>query len=282
MPYRAGKRYGIDTGAWEPEKIYFFRICNYISIIIGFYSLSPIRCTFAVINFINIIIMNNKPLTLGITGHRDLREEDREILRQSVRQIFQFLRQHYPNTPLQLLSPLAEGADSLVAQVALEENLQLIAPLPLPLKLYEIDFDTPESKQTLTELLEKAQVFELPLLDSEQNISSYGDPRNKQYALVGAYVARHSQILLALWDGLPSEKSAGTAQVVKFKLTGDMKDLPKDYQTPPLEVPDTGPVCHIVTGRKSGEPLEAVGEIRVLLPNDDEVKGLDDLLRRPR
>lgn len=220
--------------------------------------------------------MNNKatPLTLGITGHRDLRETETKILRQSVRQIFQFLRKH---NPLQLLSPLAEGADSLVAQVALEEKLQLVAPLPMPLKLYETDFQTPASKQTFTELLEQAQVLELPMLDSEPNISHYGSPRNKQYALVGAYVARRSHILIALWDGLPSDKSGGTAQVVKLKLTGDMKDLPDDYQTPPHQVPNTGPVCHVVTARKSGQPLDAVGEIRVLLPNDDKVKGLDDL-----
>jgi hypothetical protein len=217
--------------------------------------------------------MNNNPspITLGISGHRDLREQDREILRQSVRKIFQFLRQHYPNQPLELLSPLAEGADTLAAQVALEENLRLIAPLPLPQHLYEMDFGTPAVQQTFTELLKQAQVIELPLLDTEENLSTYGKARDQQYVQVGAYVARHSLILIALWDGLPLDKAGGTSQVVKFKLTGNMKDL--DYQNAEI-----GPVCQIVTPRKSGEALKNVGEIRILLPHDDEIKTLDDLL----
>ena len=216
--------------------------------------------------------MNNKlPITLGISGHRDLRAEDREILRKSVRKIIQFFRQHYPNNPLELLSPLAEGADILAAQVALEEKVRLIAPLPLPLHLYEMDFGTKEIQETFSELLKQAKVIELPLLDSEENLSNYGDARNRQYVQVGAYVAKNSDLLIALWDGLDLEKAGGTSQVVKFMLTGDMMDLPKEYKNSA-----TGAVCQIVTPRKSGEALKDVGEIRVL--GDEEVKDLDGLL----
>lgn len=221
------------------------------------------------------------PLTLGITGHRDLREEDYEELRNSVRKVFQFLREHYPNSDLQLISPLAEGADSLVAQVALDEKIQLVAPLPLPQKLYEDDFQSSESQQTFAKLLKQAQVFELPLLNNTENLFGYGKDRDKQYALVGAYVARHSHILIALWDGQSLEKSAGTSQVVKFKLSGNMKDLPDNYKPPhsPIDVPDTGAVCHIMTARKTGTQLdETVGKISVLLPHDDEEKELEALL----
>src|SRR5437773_400418 len=62
------------------------------------------------------------PLVIGITGHRDLRGEDRAALEQQVRGIFMDLRNRYPATPLYLLSPLAEGADRLVARVALNMN----------------------------------------------------------------------------------------------------------------------------------------------------------------
>jgi hypothetical protein len=174
---------------------------------------------------------------------------------------------------LELLSPLAEGADTLVAEVALEEKVRLIAPLPLPRHLYEMDFGTQEIQKTFSELLKQAEVIELPLLDSEENLSNYGEARNLQYVQVGAYVAKNSQILIALWDGLPLEKAGGTSQVVKFKLTGNMMDLPKEYQNA-----ETGAVCQIVTPRKSGEALKNVGEIRVLLAGDDEIKGLDSLL----
>jgi len=215
--------------------------------------------------------MNNTPITLGITGHRDLRQQDRQILRQSVRKIFQNIRQHNPEHPLELLSPLAEGADTLVAQVALEENLRLISPLPLPQHLYKMDFGTQADQQTFTQLLKQAQVINLPLLDTEKNLSTYGKARDQQYVQVGAYIARHSLILLALWDGLPLEKAGGTSQIVKFKLTGNLKDF--DTQNA-----ETGPVCQIVTPRKSGQPLKNVGDIRVLLPHDEKVKTLDEFL----
>jgi hypothetical protein len=217
------------------------------------------------------------PLTIGITGHRDLRTEDEDILRKSVRKIFQLLQKRYPHSPLQLLSPLADGADRLVAEVALAENVQLIVPLPIPQDLYEIDFQTPTSKQEFENLLEQAtQVFELSLLEgnTRENIHQYGEARSKQYALVGAYIARHSHILLALWDGIPLGKSGGTSEIVQFKRTGDMKDLPKRYkpQHGPLDIADTGPVFHVITSRASGKPLDTVGEIRVLLPKDEHGK----------
>ena len=221
------------------------------------------------------------PLTIGITGHRDLREEDQDILRKSVREIFQLLHKRYPNSPLQLFSPLADGADRLVAEVALAENVQLLVPLPMSQDLYEIDFQTPTSKQEFEELLAQAtQVFELSLLDGNtpENIRQYGKARSQQYALAGAYIARHSHILLALWDGIPLGKSGGTSEVVQFKLTGNMKDLPKRYkpQHGPLDIADTGPVFHVMTSRESGKPLDTVGETRVLLPNHETKKRLED------
>jgi hypothetical protein len=225
--------------------------------------------------------MNNTlykiPLTLGITGHRDLREEDKEKLCDAIRQLFQFLRLHYPQTPLKLLSPLADGADRLVAQMALEEKVQLAVPLPMPRDLYRNDFETPDSKAEFDDFWEKAQdKFELSLLEGNtpEKIKSYGINRTKQYAFAGAYIARHSHILIALWDGLHLEKSAGTSQVVQFKLTGNMKDLPDEYkpQQGCLDNPDTGPVCYVKTGRKNDQPVDCVGEIQVLLPNVKEAQ----------
>ena len=222
------------------------------------------------------------PLTIGITGHRDLREEEQDILRNSVRKIFQLLHKHYSNSPLQLFSPLADGADRLVAEVALAQNVQLLVPLPMPQELYEIDFQTATSKKEFEALLEQAtEVFELSLLEGNtpENIRQYGEARSKQYALVGAYIARHSHILLALWDGIPLGKSGGTSEVVQFKLTGKMKDLPKGYKpqhNEPLDIADTGPVCHVITSRKSGKSLDAVGKIRILLPNNEQKIDLED------
>src|SRR5512135_247682 len=86
------------------------------------------------------------PLILGITGHRDLRPEDGADLEARVRAILEDLRKRYRDTPLVLLSPLAEGADRLAARVALDCGTRLIVPLPMSQDLYETDFETPASR----------------------------------------------------------------------------------------------------------------------------------------
>lgn len=197
------------------------------------------------------------PIIIGITGHRDLRKEDVLGLGLKVKAILKEIRRKYKNTPIKVVSPLAEGADRLVARIALKtNNVSLIVPLPVPRSEYEKDFETVESKKEFAELLAQAHAedrYELPLLEGNtlENIQGYNEPRNKQYAYVGAYVALHSQILIALWDGKKSGKTGGTSDIVRYKLEG----VPEPYApaTSPLDLSDNGPVYHIFTQRKQTE-----------------------------
>ena len=157
------------------------------------------------------------PIVLGASGHRRLRPEDQDDIAARVRFIFHELRAKYPATPLVQLSCLAEGADRLVARVGLECGASLIAPLPLPRKLYEDDFASPESRLEFIDLLARAESwFELPLPPgvSEEDVRRPGEARDRQYEQAGAFLARHSQILVALWDGGTVVRTGGTAQVV--------------------------------------------------------------------
>lgn len=194
------------------------------------------------------------PIIIGITGHRDLREEDISDLEKKVRGIFQEIRGKYPSSPIKVLSPLADGADRLVAKVGLDMVATLTVVLPMPRSEYEKDFETEESKREFAALLAQAEdVYELPLLEGKtlENIQGYDEPRNKQYAYVGAYVALHSQILIALWNGKKSGKTGGTSDIVRYKLEG----VPEPYApaTSPLDLSDNGPVYHIFTQRKQTE-----------------------------
>lgn len=215
------------------------------------------------------------PLVIGVTGHRNLHPEEIDLLRNRVLEIFTFLRKQYPDTPLLLLSPLAEGADRLVAKVALVENIRLIAPLPLPKDEYLKDFKTAECTQEFNELLARAEDwFGLPLL--HKNISKKNSvERNTQYALVGAYVARHCHILIALWDGRETDNIGGTYQVMQLRLTGTMKGLPDEYKPPqnPLDFVETGKICHLKVSRANDPKrfLDA-GEIRILSPQKTDLQ----------
>src|SRR5215469_15927105 len=85
------------------------------------------------------------PLVIGVTGHRDLRDEDVPQLEAEVERIIAGLRSDYLDdgneTPIIILSALAEGADRLVARVALRQGARLIAPLPMPREEYRRDFE---------------------------------------------------------------------------------------------------------------------------------------------
>ncbi len=191
------------------------------------------------------------PMVIGVTGHRDLRAEDTARLEDEVAKIFKELQTKYPDTPLLLLSSLAEGADRLVARVALEHGARLIVPLPLSREVYEKDFSTPGSRNEFNRLLDRAERwFELPLMagSTPEVVQNQGPDRDRQYAQTGAYIARSSQILIALWDGVESESAGGTAQIVKFK----RDRIPEPYGSPPdvLHIADSGPVYHIVTPRR--------------------------------
>lgn len=201
------------------------------------------------------------PLILGITGHRDLRPEDGAALEARVRAIFEDLRKRYPDTPLVLLSPLAEGADRLAARVALDCGARLIVPLPMSQAAYERDFQTPSSVVEFRELLCRADRSFEPAwagLGAEGTSGMSGGDRDRAYALVGAYITHHCQILIALWDGEDSDREGGTAQVVRFKRDGipDCYAIHVKRSAEPgslayslIEPPEFGPVYHVVTPR---------------------------------
>jgi len=80
-----------------------------------------------------------------------------------------------------------------------------------------------------------------------------------QYAAMGAYLARYSHVLLALWlwdgDDLPEhERTGGTAHIVCLRLYG----APPPYGPviSPLERAGYGAVHHILTPRQSRPLLE--------------------------
>lgn len=211
------------------------------------------------------------PLVIGITGHRDLRSEDIEALESQVKGLFKRLWSDYPSTPLVVLSPLAEGADRLVARVAVESGAELAVPLPLPLSEYEKDFPSEASRQEFTALLSQAKSrFELPLVDGAtmDNIRELGPTRELQYEAVGIYIARHCHLLLALWDGQFDGKTGGTSEVVRLRLAGTA--LASSQSSAACGTHDVGPVCHIVTPRRSNpRPTGTPYNLRMFLPKCD-------------
>jgi len=185
------------------------------------------------------------PLVFGVSGHRDLVPADLPALHEQLRSVFARFRAAYPATPFNLLTPLAEGADRLAAEVALAAGIGLLVPLPMKRREYERDFAAVESLSEFRRLLAQA--------DSHWEIPASPRPtrnqRTRQYAEVGEFIARHSHVLILLWDGGDNKKIGGTAWVKKRRdhWVGAASD--PFHGVAPLVY---GPTIQVVTPRASG------------------------------
>ena len=150
-------------------------------------------------------------LRIGVTGHRVLPESPG--LADQITRAIERIRSLVPAggvTPIQfaVLSPLAEGADRLVADVVLAlPDAVLEAVLPLAQQDYQNDFTTAESRRRFSELLAgAARIVELPATET----------REEAYEQAGQYVVEQSDVLLAVWDGHAAQGQGGTAEVVAW------------------------------------------------------------------
>lgn len=156
------------------------------------------------------------PFIFGISGHRDLVRTDVPELRKQLETVLAHFRSAYPNASFELLSPLAEGADRVAAEVALASGIRLNVPMPMVQADYERDFNTPESLGEFRRLLASANSqWELSDDQSNQSLLSDSNRRTQRYAAVGDFIARTSHVLILLWDGRDNEKVGGTAWVKK-------------------------------------------------------------------
>jgi hypothetical protein len=120
-----------------------------------------------------------------------------------------------------VVSPLAEGADRVVARAVLESpDARLDAVIPLVLEDYLEDFATGESRQEFAELLSRCAepVFLRTRLirDERQDAGGQAELRRDAYAQAGRYVVDHCDVLIAVWDGEPTGGRGGTAEIVEY------------------------------------------------------------------
>ena len=193
-------------------------------------------------------------LTIGVTGHRDLREDELPRIADQVRQLFENLQQSFPDLPIRVLNPLADGADRLVARVAMDCGIPLIVPLPMPQESYERDLASAESVQEFRQLLAAAEVIPLPLGQgvTAEDLKSSETARSLQYAQMGVFISNHCQILLAIWDGTPDGSLGGTSQVVHYHLNDEMPGYIDPGQSHNLLADNENDLVYIIPCAREG------------------------------
>jgi hypothetical protein len=169
-------------------------------------------------------------LRIGVTGHRRLPHAKELAVR-----IDEALDVHIPGlfdsasrdliqgstrTPLAftIVTPLAEGADRLVAEMVLKRpDAKIEVVLPLTVEDYLEDFETPASRAEFKRMVALAR---RPISLRETSLAAdfasdeQLESRKDAYDDVGRYVVRHCDVLLALWDGEDARGRGGTAEVV--------------------------------------------------------------------
>jgi hypothetical protein len=186
-----------------------------------------------------------------------------------------------------VMSPLAEGADRLVAEEAIALGMPLHVPLPMPRELYLQDFTTVESRAQFEALSAAAvEVYELPLTPGNTlaSIAEPGPNRSRQYAQAGVFICAHCHVLLALWDGKESDQLGGTSQVVRFHHSDDMPGFTPRSTASRLSLTDdeSDLVYHIVASRDrpDGAPAPGLEPLQAAWFTRDEQQPRSD--RMPR
>jgi hypothetical protein len=134
-------------------------------------------------------------IVIGVTGHRKL--ENLSVLTSTIQTAIEKISQMVPplrNTPVVLttLSPLAEGADRLVAREVLKiPGAMLEVVLPLEKDVYMQDFTTSQSREEFQELLSQAS--------SVRRLPSQGS-QTEAYQWLGRYIVDQCDICPLGWQ----------------------------------------------------------------------------------
>jgi len=174
------------------------------------------------------------PLNIGVTGHRDIPEDDKPRLANAIAAELKAMKKRYPNTSINLLCGLAEGADQLAATVAISLNIDVIAVLPFTLSEYEKDFSCPQALAEFRRLLKQCSDVRVCLVDDHTE-------RHEGYSELGRTLVSCSDIVFALWDGnVEVDKDSGktklppggTADVVNMCVQGAVNDTSLLFSKP--------------------------------------------------
>jgi len=199
---------------------------------------------------------------VGVTGHRPnrLSQEVAADLPRQCQEAMQAIKElaarahddflHAPGPPLlRIISPIAEGADRIVAQAGLALEADLQCPLPFDADEYSRDFASDGSREEFYALLARASaVFEC---DGRR------DAEEAAYENVGRMVIEQSDFLIAIWDGKPAAGRGGTQQII---------DEAMAQNVPVIWLHAAAPVepLLLVTddkGKQVQHPLEKMGEV---------------------
>ncbi len=159
-------------------------------------------------------------LRFGISGHRPprLAEEQFEAIYAECQRLFTLARDELAKIHarhsevfsaadplLELVTPLAAGADTIASEAARAAGVPLAAAFPMPGEHYRSGFSDKQWARA-EDLFESAETRFV--LDSGQMADDHA------FELIGRLVVAQSDILIAVWDGDDAHGRGGTTQIL--------------------------------------------------------------------
>lgn len=204
------------------------------------------------------------PVIIGVTGHRRIAPDAEQPVRDAVRVLLRCWRHHF-GPALHVLTALADGADQLVADIARDTGVPVIAVAPFEFGVYQ---RTIANRNKLQEHWDSAALrLTLPPVGPGEP----DDDHVRQYEQLGVLLVRRSHLLLGLWDGVPDPVRGGTFDILRMRLEGDhgaeafRRGAMFLGANSFLDETNRGPLLHILAPRDAGQPAAyPAGSCRLL------------------
>jgi hypothetical protein len=206
------------------------------------------------------------PFVVAVTGHRDVHPDDRACVGERLFEALQLVAASLPDSALDFLSPLADGADQLFAEQVLRlraasatpGRIRLLVPLPMPLAAYCIGQGGGDGSAFAARiapfLQAAASVFTIPDIEIDGGyggaaVSAPPAAADAPYVKLARYLAIHAQLVVAVWDGRHAPAApGGTADLVGM-LVGGFERSRHARSAARLAQPEFGRVLHVHTRR---------------------------------
>ncbi len=167
---------------------------------------------------------------MSVSGHRNIHKNSLKKIKEQLRHEMKVFAKSVGYENIELVTGLAEGADTIATQIALQENIGVRIVLPAPLEIYKADFkghaltefenivNLGKRKKNIT-----IQEIPLPANISTEDISDH-EARKIIYVRLMDYLVRRSNIIFVLWDGKFTGAKGGTSEVVRNYLNVPLRE----------------------------------------------------------
>lgn len=136
---------------------------------------------------------------VGITGHQGLTPATETLVRSAIDELLMKYEM------VAGVSSLAEGADQIFADAILARGGQLEVVIPCA------DYETTFSEPTDLEHFRKLRALARAVTQL-----NFDEPSEESFWTAGQEIVSSSDVVVAVWNGMPSEGLGGTGDVVEF------------------------------------------------------------------